>query len=92
MTQAEFKRACKTTIQEAFRSKYGCKPPVSEIELLEAHSNRTYILAKIGSYEYTFRSFVADTKTGSVWVAGDRLEQTGQFKMIDGKYQRVEIA
>jgi hypothetical protein len=88
----EFNRICKETMQVALRSKYGFKPALKEIILLEANDDRTHILAQVGDREYKFSSYVCDSKTGSVWVDDCTIEQTAKIKWSpqDG-YTRIAI-
>lgn len=54
-------------------SKYGFKPSLDKIVLLEACDDRTYIRFKVSVHEYVFRSYTfAD---GSVWCGEGTLEQ-----------------
>ncbi len=63
------KQEIKKTAQAALKSEYGFAPPLSEITLLEASDDRTYILFSVRNKEYRFTSYILTYgDIESVWV------------------------
>lgn len=55
----------KKTAQSALQSNYGFSPKLSDITLLDAYGDMTYILFSIFGHQYSFKSY----ETGhGVWV------------------------
>lgn len=52
----ETKMALKRTAQFALMGEYGFAPNLTEITLLEATSDRTYVLFEVHGHEYSFRN------------------------------------
>lgn len=67
MTSREFNNICKETVIAALKSKYGFAPCKSNITLLEAHSDRTYIMFSVCGKEYQFNSYHMYGKDGEDW-------------------------
>lgn len=66
----------KHTVQRAMENEYGFRPPLSQITLLEAADDRTYILFSVNKHEYRFTSFIS-TIGGceTVWVGKGTIEK-----------------
>ena len=89
--EKDMMKLCKQTVQSALRLAYGFKPALCEITLLEAAGDRTYILARVGDREYSFKSYLV-CGISSVWVTEDSIKMTAKFKWspIDGE-KRIPI-
>ena len=85
------KEQIKKTAQAAMKSNYGYAPALREIKLLEASDDRTYILFRIGDFEYEFRSYAF--QDGSVWVGEGHVEKTAVFRFshLEGIYKRTAL-
>lgn len=73
MTARNVKMELKRTAQVALESEYGFKPALDRITLLEGSDDRTYILFRVGSHEYSFDSY--KWPDGSVWVGKGTIEK-----------------
>lgn len=83
------KTQIKRTAQAAVYSYTGVKPTLSQITLLEAADDRTYIRFRIGVVEYRFSSYICDRYFDlenklieCVWVGDGSLTRLGRW---DGK-------
>lgn len=63
----------KETAQIALHEEYGFKPALDKIILLEACSDRTYILFRVGTHKYRFDSYTMPD--GSVWAGSGTIEK-----------------
>ena len=52
-TKTELKKIART----ALKNEYGFQPPLTNITLIEANGNGTYILFRVNSIEYRFDSY-----------------------------------
>lgn len=73
------------TAMAAFEFYTGARPKPSEITLLEASDDRTYILFRVRDIEYRFTSYICDRYTDSigdyhecVWAGDGTLERLGR--------------
>ena len=79
-TNTEIKR----TAQAAVRAYTGVEPKLSQITLLEASDDRTYILFRVCDIEYRFNSYICDRysdKYGDhecIWVGDGTVERLGR--------------
>lgn len=64
MTKAELKNI----VYEGLRSEYGFAPKKSEIVLLEANGEGTYILFSVNGHEYSFNSRICHSLGNTIWV------------------------
>ena len=74
MTKTELK----AIVYEALKSEYGFGPKKSDIVLLEASGDGTYILFRIGSKQYKFDSYIMTSPgvKGTIWVGSGTIERT----------------
>lgn len=74
----------KKTAQAAIRAFTGMEPKLSQITLLEASDDRTYILFRVSDIEYSFNSYICDHFTDKygehecVWVGDGTVERIGR--------------
>ena len=84
-TNTEIKR----TAQSAFHFFCGVEPKLSQITLLEASDDRTYILFRIADIEYRFESYICERYTDQngdhecVWCGDGTVERLGR-RRADG--------
>lgn len=83
------KDAFKKTAQVALKANYGFAPALSNIVLLEACDDRTYILFRVGSFEYRFKSW--KYLDGSVWCGRGTVEQTAVYKWTQDGEKRERL-
>ena len=70
------KTELKAITYEALKSEYGFAPAKSNIVLLEAAGDGTYILFRVGNKEYRFDSFIAHIGgMETIWCGSGTLEK-----------------
>lgn len=83
------KQITKKTAQYALKAEYGFAPSMSEIQVLEASGDRTYILFRVGQWEYEFKSYIFSGK--SVWAGPGHIRKTARFVWTDDHYERESL-
>lgn len=75
----------KKTAAAAFEFFTGARPKFSDIHLLEASDDRTYILFRVRDIEYSFTSYICERFTDaagneieSIWCGDGTLERLGR--------------
>lgn len=83
------KKIIKETAQYALKSEYGFAPALHDIQLLEASSDRTYILFRVGQWEYEFSSYIFSGS--SVWAGPGHVRKTARFVWTGDHIERESL-
>ena len=76
MTQPKTNKELKVIAITALKNEYGFAPKQSEITLLEAHDNGTYILFRVNGKEYSFNSHIITIAgTETVWCGNGTVDK-----------------